>query len=143
MKWRTVFKWDGVYILFTIPGTCVENYWFREVIIQVERIMNYQLARPTEFRANRIIWIGSTRWYYASKIRVEVLVPFHLNDLAKVFESDHELDLKGFSFWTIPEKIQTGGLRIWNFQGYHRNSMWNFQGLIKSKVEFSRVTKKT
>ena len=24
-----------------------------------------------------------------------------------------------------------GWLRIWNFQGYQRNSMWNFQGLIK------------
>ena len=69
--------------------------------------MNYQLAIPTEFRAIRTIRIGLTRKYYASKIRFEVLVPFHLN-LAKVFESDHELDLKGFSYWTIPEKIQTG-----------------------------------
>ena len=34
-------------------------------------------------------------------------------------------------------------LRIWNFQGYQRNSMWGFQGLFKNKVEFpSRVTKK-
>ena len=48
------------------------------------------------------------------------------------------------SNWAIryPEKIQTGGLRIWNFQGYQRNSMWNFQGLIKNEVEFPRVTKK-
>ena len=48
--------------------------------------------------------------------------------------------------WAIPEKKQTweggGGLRIWNFQGYQRNSMWNFQELIKNKVEFPRVTKK-
>ena len=66
--------------------------------------MNYQLARPTEFRANRIIWIGSTRWYYASKIRVEVLVPFHLKDLAKVFESDHELDWKVFRFGLFQKK---------------------------------------
>ena len=26
-----------------------------------------------------------------------------------------------------------GGLRIWNFQGYQRNSMWNFQKLIKKQ----------
>ena len=66
--------------------------------------------------------------------------------------------LKSYSFilysivlyWAIPEKTQTGGggggggggLRIWNFQWYQRNSMWNFQGLIKNKVEFPRVTKK-
>ena len=35
------------FIKFTIPsrGTaCVENYWFCEVIIQGEGIMNYQFA---------------------------------------------------------------------------------------------------
>ena len=44
----------------------------------------------------------------------------------------------------IPEKIQTGGFMIWNFQGYQRNNMQNFRmGLIiKNKVEFPRVTKK-
>ena len=47
-----------------------------------------------------------------------------------------------FVKWAIPEKIQTGGLRIWNFQGHQRNSMRNFQGLIKNEVEFPRVTKK-
>ena len=40
------------------------------------------------------------------------------------------------------KKIRTGGLRICNFQGYERNSMWNFQGLIKNEVEFQRVGKK-
>ena len=44
--------------------------------------------------------------------------------------------------WAIPEKKQTGGLRIWNFQGYQNNSMWNFQGLIKNEVEFPGLTKK-
>ena len=45
--------------------------------------------------------------------------------------------------WAVPEKIQTrGGFRIWNFQGCQRNSMWNFQRLIKNEVEFPRVTKK-
>ena len=33
-------------------------------------------------------------------------------------------------------------MKIWNLQGYQRSSMWNFQGLIKNKVEFPRVTKK-
>ena len=28
------------------------------------------------------------------------------------------------------------------FPGDQRNSMWNFQGLIKNEVEFPRVTKK-
>ena len=32
----------------------------REVIIQEDRIMNYQLARPIEFRDIRIIRIGPT-----------------------------------------------------------------------------------
>ena len=31
--------------------------------------------------------------------------------------------------WTNLSQIYW--LRIWNFQGYQRNSMWNFQGLIK------------
>ena len=35
-----------------------------------------------------------------------------------------------------------GGLRIWDFRGYQRKSMWNFLGLIKSEVEFPGVTKK-
>ena len=38
-------------------------------------------------------------------------------------------------YWTIQEK-NTGGLRIWNFQGYWRNSKWIFGGLTKSEVEF-------
>ena len=38
--------------------TCVENCWFYEVIIQGERIMNYQFARPIEIRAIRIIRMG-------------------------------------------------------------------------------------
>ena len=38
--------------------------------------------------------------------------------------------------WPISEKnLNRGkGLRIWNFQGYQRNSMWSFQGLIKNEV---------
>ena len=31
-----------------------------------------------------------------------------------------------------------GELRIWNFQRYQRNSMWNFQGLIKNKMEYPK-----
>ena len=42
------------------------------------------------------------------------------------------------SYWAIPEKIQTGGLRIWNLQGW--NSMCNFQGWPrKNSVEFPGV----
>ena len=44
--------------------------------------------------------------------------------------------------WAIPEKIQTGGLRTWNFQGYWRKSMWKFQGSIKREVEFRGLFKK-
>ena len=40
------------------------------------------------------------------------------------------------------KKNKQRGLRIWNFQEYQRNSMWNFQRLIKNKVEFPRVTNK-
>ena len=43
--------------------------------------------------------------------------------------------------WAIPEKIQTGRLRIWNFHGYQRNSMSSFQGLTKNELEYPRVTK--
>ena len=45
-------------------------------------------------------------------------------------------------YWTIPEKEQTGGLMIWNFQGYWRNSKWVFQLLIKSHKEFPGVIQK-
>ena len=45
-------------------------------------------------------------------------------------------------YWAILEKIQTVGLRIWNFQEYQRSSMQNFQGSIKNKMEFPEVTKK-
>ena len=38
------------------------------------------------------------------------------------------------------KKIEQGGLRIWNFQGYQRNSMWNFHGWpIKNYVQFPGV----
>ena len=40
------------------------------------------------------------------------------------------------------KKIKQGELRIWNFQGYQRNSLWIFQGLIKNEVELSKATKK-
>ena len=55
MKYRTVFKWGWSlhFVHHTRDITCVENYWFCEVIIQVERVINYQLARPTEFRGIR------------------------------------------------------------------------------------------
>ena len=47
------------------------------------------------------------------------------------------------SKWAIPEKKKrTRGLKIWNFKGYQRNSMGNYQGLIKNEVEFPRVAKK-
>ena len=40
--------------------------------------MSYQFARTIKFRAIIIIRIGPIRYYYASKIRLEILVPFHL-----------------------------------------------------------------
>ena len=41
--------------------------------------------------------------------------------------------------YTIMEQKTEGGglLRIWNFQGYWRNSKWIFQGLIKNHVKYS------
>ena len=44
--------------------------------------------------------------------------------------------------WAIPEKKQALGEGVWNFLGYQKKSMWNFQKLIKNKLEFPRVTKK-
>ena len=43
--------------------------------------------------------------------------------------------------WDYSRKKQTGGLRIWNFQGYQRNSRWNSQGLIKNNVGFPEMNK--
>ena len=40
------------------------------------------------------------------------------------------------------KKSKQRWLRIWDFQGYQRNNMWNFLELIKNEVEFRRVTKK-
>ena len=49
--------------------------------------------------------------------------------------------VRNYSTNTIMEKNKQreggGGLRIWNFQGYWRNSKWIFQGLIKDNVEYS------
>ena len=42
-----------------------------------------------------------------------------------------------FENWDIPEKKQTAGgwlRRIWNFQGYQGDSMWNFQEVNKNEV---------
>ena len=36
----------------------------------------------------------------------------------------------------------TGALRKCNFQGYQRNSVYNFQELIKNQVDLPMVTKK-
>ena len=54
-------EWSSHPVNDTRGTTFVENYWFYEVIIQEERIMNYQFARPIEFRAIRIIRFGPTR----------------------------------------------------------------------------------
>ena len=35
-----------------------------------------------------------------------------------------------------------GGLRAWNFQGYQRNGMQNFQRLVKKDMEFPEVIRK-
>ena len=49
-----------------------------------------------------------------------------------------------FALWIglFQKKKQGRGLRIWNLQGYQRNSVWNIQGLIKNEIEFPRVIKK-
>ena len=56
------------FTLLTIPsrGTVsVENYWFCEVIIKGEGIINYQFVRiQIKYRAIRIIF-GPTRKYFA------------------------------------------------------------------------------
>ena len=51
--------------------------------------MNHQFVRPVEYRVIRIVFVPS-RSCYASKIRVDLS-----------FESDHELDLKGFSYFFL------------------------------------------
>ena len=38
--------------------------------------------------------------------------------------------------------VEVEDMELWNFQGYQINSMCNFGGLIKTEVEFPRVTKK-
>ena len=43
-------------------------------------------------------------------------------------------------YLAIPEKnSKQWGLRIWNSQGYQRNSLQNFRELIKNQVHFPRV----
>ena len=96
--------WSLHLVHHTRDTTCVENYWFCEVILQGERVVNYQLARPIEFRTIRIIRIGPTRKYYDSKIRVEVLVLFHLR-----FER--------FLVLAYSKKIQTRGFEDVEFPG--------------------------
>ena len=46
-------------------------------------------------------------------------------------------------YWAIPETVQTGRVQDMEFPGVSKNSIWNFQGLIKNDVEFpARLTKK-
>ena len=65
------------------------------------------------------------------------------NSDLKILEKNSEIsEVWDFSTWLsngLFQKKQTGR---GNFQGYQRNSMWNFQGLTKNKVEFPRVTQK-
>ena len=86
------------------------------MIFQGERVVNYQLVRPIEFRAIRIIRIGSTIKYYASKTRIEVLVPFHLR-----FERFLVL---GYS-----KKIQTWGFEDMEFPGVSNKEYVEFPGV--------------
>ena len=49
-------------------------------------------------------------------------------------------ETKQFLKWTISEKIQTGGLRTGNCQGYWKKIMWKFQGWArKNHVKFPKV----
>ena len=41
--------------------------------------------------------------------------------------------------WANPEKIQTGGVEDMELPGVSKNSMCNFQGLIKNEVEFPGI----
>ena len=40
--------------------------------------------------------------------------------------------------WANPEKIQAGGLRIWDLQRYQGSNLWNFQGSFFLALEFPR-----
>ena len=59
--------------------------------------MNHQFVRPVEYRVIRIVFVPS-RSCYASKIRVDLSFS---SFSSKVFEFDHELDLKGFSYFFL------------------------------------------
>ena len=49
-------------------------------------------------------------------------------------------ETKQFLKWTISEKIQKGGPRTWNCQGYWKKIMWKFQGWTrKNHVKFPKV----
>ena len=53
-----------------------------------------------------------------------------------------ETELWGSGMSYSRKKIQAGGIEDMDLQGYQRNSMFNFRGLIKNEVEFPRATKK-
>ena len=91
----------------------------------------YLIAQSVVWRNLKLISFGMTFYQFI------LAVAMHLLHRCK----------SSISIGLFQKKIQTGGggeggLRIWNFLGYQRNSMWNFQELIKNELEFPRVTKK-
>ena len=49
--------------------------------------------------------------------------------------------VSGVELFQKKNQSEEGGLRVWNFQWYWRNSKCNFQGLIKNSMESLEVIK--
>ena len=76
--------------------------------------MNHQFVRPVEYRVIRIVFVPS-RSCYASKIRVDLSFS---SFSSKVFESDHELDLKGFPYFLLLFFIFSLYIKVKDFAHY-------------------------
>ena len=101
-----------------------------------------------------IFWAVSVSGVKRQKIAQNGKWKLHMSHVIHAYLSngiayDHDLGTISLHYCTPPFVIglfqkmsKQGELRIWNFQGYQKNSMWNGQGLIKNEVEFPMVTKK-
>ena len=101
-----------------------------------------------------IFWAVSVSGVKRQKIAQNGKWKLHMSHVIHAYLSngiayDHDLGTISLHYCTPPFVIglfqkmsKQGELRIWNFQGYQKNGMWNVQGLIKNEVEFPMVTKK-
>ena len=93
---------------------------------------NYLCYTIKKYRAEKCDLFQVNKNYLLQKMDQKIVIS------SLILEWKLTLILRPFNMGHSREKTKEGRLRPWNFQGYRRNTMWNFQGLIKERT-VSRV----